>query len=56
MQFILNKEIPFVTFSDAHYIDDIGKRTTDLKLNKPSILEIKNALSEMGKRGIQNDG
>lgn len=56
MQFIMNREIPFVSFSDAHYIDDIGKRTTELTLNRPNIVEITKALSEMGRGGFHNDG
>ena len=55
-QFIMNKHIPFVSFSDAHYIDDIGKRVTELTLNKPNIIEITKALSLMGQGDISNDG
>jgi len=38
------KGIPFVTFSDAHYLIDIGKRRTVFYLPEPSFKEIIKAL------------
>jgi 3',5'-nucleoside bisphosphate phosphatase len=37
--------IPFVTFSDAHYVDDIGKRRMYMELDRPNCSEIKKALN-----------
>jgi 3',5'-nucleoside bisphosphate phosphatase len=45
---IMRKNIPFVSFSDAHYIVDIGRRKTILDLNEPTCLEIAKALRIMG--------
>jgi 3',5'-nucleoside bisphosphate phosphatase len=39
------RKIPFVTFSDAHYVDDIGKRRMYMQLDKPNCSEIKKALN-----------
>jgi len=55
LPFIMNKGIPFVTFSDAHYIDDIGKRITTLPLNEPNVVEIAKALKAMEKMVPSND-
>ena len=32
LPFIMRKNLPFVTFSDAHYLSDIGRRKTSLNL------------------------
>ncbi len=45
--FIINKDIPFVTFSDAHYLNDIGKKRTLLKMENPTCKEIEMALKLM---------
>lgn len=42
--FILNKDIPLVTFSDAHYLDDIGKKRIFLYMEKPICKNIEKAL------------
>ena len=39
------KGIPFVTFSDAHYLIDIGKRRTVFYLKEPNFKEIIKALN-----------
>ncbi|HNS14428.1 MAG TPA: PHP domain-containing protein [Syntrophorhabdaceae bacterium] len=49
---ILQKHAPFVTFSDAHYLQDIGRRATRLDLDEPSCKEIERALKILG----DNDG
>jgi len=49
---ILQKHAPFVTFSDAHYLQDIGRRATRLDLDEPSCKEIERALKMLG----DNDG
>ncbi len=45
--FASGRKIPFVTFSDAHYMDDIGKRRIRVQLDKPNCGEIKKALNLM---------
>jgi hypothetical protein len=47
MPYIMRKDLSFVTFSDAHYINDIGIRTTRLYLNEPSCKEIENAFKAL---------
>ena len=39
-----NLGFPLVTFSDAHFLPDIGKTATTFSLNTLSFLEIKMAL------------
>ncbi len=48
--FIKRKGLPFVTFSDAHYPGDIGKRRTYLTLDAPDCANIEGALRSMGER------
>ncbi len=50
---IMRKGIPFVTFSDAHYPDDIGRRRTVLDLERPDCENIENALKLLGERMAQ---
>lgn len=45
---ILRKNIPLVSFSDAHYIADIGCRKTILNLEGPNCFEIEKALKTVG--------
>jgi len=45
---ILQKHAPFVAFSDAHYLQDIGRRATRLDLDEPSCKEIERALKILG--------
>jgi len=46
-----NRSIPFVAFSDAHYIEDIGKKKTLLLLDEPNCFEIKRAFKVLAERG-----
>lgn len=46
---IMLKQIPFVTFSDAHYLQDIGQRRTLLDMDEASCLNIASALKILGK-------
>lgn len=48
--FIMRKGIPFVTFSDAHYPHDIGKRRTHLALSAPDCGSIEGALKLLGEQ------
>jgi 3',5'-nucleoside bisphosphate phosphatase len=44
---IMKKDIPFVSFSDAHYLEDIGKRRINLNLEEPNCREIAGALKQL---------
>jgi len=44
---IMRKDIPFVSFSDAHYLVDIGKRRIELDLEEPNCNEISGALKQL---------
>jgi 3',5'-nucleoside bisphosphate phosphatase len=46
--FILPKDIPLVTFSDAHYLKDIGKRRIRLSMDEPSFAGVAEALKRFG--------
>jgi PHP family Zn ribbon phosphoesterase len=47
LPFIQRKDIPFVTFSDAHYLADIGKKRTGLDLTEPCFEAVVEALEKM---------
>lgn len=49
----MKRGIPFVTFSDAHYPDDIGKRRTVLTMDAPDCAGIESALKRMGERNMR---
>jgi PHP family Zn ribbon phosphoesterase len=44
----MQKNVPFVSFSDAHYITDIGRRKTILDMDAPNCLAIAKALKTIG--------
>ncbi len=46
---IMLKYVPFVAFSDAHYLADIGKRRTLLNMNEATCQDIANALKILGR-------
>lgn len=46
------KGFPWVSFSDAHYIKDIGRRTTTFNIEEPTFQEIKRAFVREGGRGL----
>jgi hypothetical protein len=48
--FIMREGLPFVTFSDAHYPADIGRRRTRLTLDAPDCANIEDALRSLGER------
>ncbi|HNT44758.1 MAG TPA: PHP domain-containing protein [Syntrophorhabdaceae bacterium] len=52
MPFIMRKGLPFVTFSDAHYPGDIGKRRTHLTLDAPDCVSIEGALRALGEQSL----
>ena len=45
-------EYPLISSSDAHFLEDIGKATTSFLMAKPSLHEIKMALSQQDGRKI----
>ena len=44
--------LPWVTFSDAHYIEEIGRTWIDATVSEPSVAEIRMALAGVGGRSI----
>jgi PHP family Zn ribbon phosphoesterase len=46
------RHIPWVTSSDAHCLEDIGKRTTGLLLHHSTFEELRLALKGIGDRGV----
>jgi predicted metal-dependent phosphoesterase TrpH len=48
-------DYPVVTFSDAHFLEDIGNSSTDFLIENETVDEIKKALqNKMGRRIISN--
>lgn len=47
MPLIMKKNTPFVSFSDAHYLEDIGIRRITLQLEEPNCFEISRALKTL---------
>ena len=43
---------PWISSSDAHYIEDVGKRTTKFRIMEPNVKEIMLAFKNMDGRGI----
>lgn len=54
LPFIKNNAIPFVTFSDAHYLKDIGKKRTFLEMERPTCKDIEVALKLMKAKETKN--
>jgi PHP family Zn ribbon phosphoesterase len=46
--YIMARDIPLVTFSDAHYLKDIGQRRVHLSLDEPTCKELVKALQALG--------
>jgi len=42
---------PIVSFSDAHHIEDVGRRVTEFRMERPTIDEIRLSLEGNGERG-----
>jgi 3',5'-nucleoside bisphosphate phosphatase len=49
LDFIMDKDVPLLTFSDAHYVKDIGKRRIFLAMEEPSFVGVARALRELRK-------
>ncbi|HAR96566.1 MAG TPA: histidinol-phosphatase [Deltaproteobacteria bacterium] len=45
--FVMAKDTPLVTFSDAHYLKDIGRRRTLLEMERPSYEGVVEALGHL---------
>ncbi len=56
LPFILAKDLPIVSFSDAHYLKDIGKRRISLLLAEPSFVEVARALRNFGNTARMHEG
>ena len=52
LEFPMSAGFPLVTFSDAHYIDDIGKTSTTFLINEITVSELKKALKNKDGRSI----
>ncbi len=46
------KSFPWVSFSDAHYVQDIGRRTTTFSVKEPTFQEIRQALAGSDGRSL----
>lgn len=44
---------PWVSSSDAHYLEDIGKRTTNFFIKEPTIVEMASAMKNIGSRRVE---
>lgn len=59
-KFVINRDMetgylygfPYLFSSDAHYIEDIGKRVTEFRMSQPNVNEMKLALKERDGRGV----
>jgi predicted metal-dependent phosphoesterase TrpH len=47
-----DRDLPYVSFSDAHYLQDIGRTWTNFILAEPTLAEIRMALKEKQGRSI----
>lgn len=50
------KKFPLITSSDAHFLQDIGKATTSLLINEPTIYEIRKASKKIDGRSFSIEG
>jgi len=49
LDFIMDKDVPLLTFSDAHYLKDIGKRRISLTMEEASFDGVAEALRKLRK-------
>lgn len=52
-KFRINPEITLVKFSDAHYLDDLGKTFTIFEMEEPTFTEIRKALLREDGRNVR---
>jgi PHP family Zn ribbon phosphoesterase len=53
---ILAKDLPLVTFSDAHYLNDIGRKRITLSCGEPTFPEVARALRRFGNTARTREG
>lgn len=51
--FIMCKDVPIVSFSDAHYLNDIGRKRLSLEMEEPTFAAVANALHALGLSGAR---
>ncbi|MBI5666111.1 MAG: PHP domain-containing protein, partial [Nitrospirae bacterium] len=51
--FAIYNSCPWISSSDAHYLDDIGKRTTSFFMNEPTIADMSSALNNDDGRRVE---
>lgn len=51
--FALYNSYPWISSSDAHYLADIGKRTTTFIMNEPTTADMASALNNIGGRRVE---
>jgi 3',5'-nucleoside bisphosphate phosphatase len=56
LQFVMAKDTPLVTFSDAHYLKDIGKRRISLFMEEPGFTGVEKALKTFGNTARMFEG
>lgn len=51
IKFAQANKFPLVSFSDAHYLEDIGKRSTSFRMQEPTVKELKRVFrNEKGRK------
>jgi 3',5'-nucleoside bisphosphate phosphatase len=56
LQFITAKDVPLVSFSDAHYLKDIGKKRIELSMEERSFAGVVEALKGFGNTARMREG
>ncbi len=51
--FIIYNSYPWISSSDAHYLNDIGKRTTSFFMNEPTTADMASALNNVDGRRVE---
>ncbi len=47
LPFVMAKDIPIVSFSDAHYLKDIGSKRISLEMEQPTFADVAQALKQL---------
>jgi PHP family Zn ribbon phosphoesterase len=50
--FVIYNSYAWISSSDAHYLDDIGKRTTTFVMNEPTTEDMVSAFNKIGERRV----
>jgi len=51
--YVIYNSFPWISSSDAHYLDDIGKRTTKFFMNEPTTADMASALNNIDGRKVE---